>query len=398
MKFHAIRRNTLLFSSILLATLPPLSNADGVAETEQKNSLVVQFTNSTQGNFWPPSTVADKNGDFILYNGVALTELDDGGVVPMPGTSVIISKNTVPPLNTDGEEDFSNPFGAGYKVVKTLDLSPGSPDLDMELFSLSWGPYEGNFNGGARIPRVGESEYNLNPFNYGTATCSGLFPSSSQRFTYTRPSFPMNEVPIFGFMGDQIDYDPDTGEEFIPRNQNGSDCPADGCLGEDNIHQRSAKKITLGDWIKAKIVVNVKLVNYDRDQQAYTAARFRVNADNLLPNSVYQLSLGRSAFLQGSPLFRIPHAPAPAAAMITDSHGNGTMNFQLDNPFPAFEEDDAGTRIVGMGFVYKSDASIYGVCSYVIGSGVDAHSVATTFADGSPDEFDSLVTKAPRDW
>jgi hypothetical protein len=241
-------------------------------------SVSVPLPNSTQGPLWPPSEVVNEDGDFILV-GTVLTEVAPGQIVPLPKQAVLVSKETVPPLDKNGREDFSNVLGAPYKVIRPLDLTPGSTDLEMVLHTSSFGPFEGLFGGGPRIPREGESPYNLNgvlPF------CPELFPSASQRDSYTRPSFPFHKAPIWGFQGDQLAYDVDTGEPYDPHT--GSDCPPEGCPGENSVDTRRTTPITLDEWLRARGEVTITLTRFNKEVNAYTAARFDLHFKDLPPN------------------------------------------------------------------------------------------------------------------
>lgn len=141
-------------------------------------SATVVLPSGTQGPLWPPSEAANSDGDFVVVGNI-IAEHQPGAVFPAPGAAVV-SKNTVPPLDANGVEDFSNGFSnvtTPYTVIRQLDLSPGSPDLDMVLYTSSFGPASGNFGDGPRIPAQGVSQYNLNPF---PPVCRALFPGSSQ--------------------------------------------------------------------------------------------------------------------------------------------------------------------------------------------------------------------------
>src|SRR5262249_10263636 len=120
---------------------------------------------------------------------------------PVPNQAAIVSKDTPPPLGPDGKEDFNvlpSPgafFTADYQVVRYLDLQPRSTDLDIVLYNASYGPRQGNFGGGPRIPKEGDSRYNLNsipPHN------PNLFPLGPFETTYTQPRYPLHQAPIWG--------------------------------------------------------------------------------------------------------------------------------------------------------------------------------------------------------
>jgi hypothetical protein len=364
--------------------------------TEDAPTVTTNLVNTSQGTFWPPATIVDAQGNYILV-GTTLEQTEQG-VAPFTGRAVIISKDTVPPLDENGVEDFSNPFAAPYEVMRELDLSEGSPDLDMIVYTQSFGPYEGDHGGGGRSPMAGDSAYNLNALGGPgwEEPCPEIFPAASQRFTYTRDRTPMHESIISGFKGDQVAYDVDTGEQYTPRNRNGAECPPEGCLGEDNFDSRDSTPITLGRYLNQQARLSVRLTNYDPERDAYTAARFTLRARNLLPNMLYQVVFGHSSFLQGAPLLKLAHPASTPALIPTDKYGRGSISFDVDNPFPDPAIDDAGERVVALGLVMKSDFMALGMCNYRFAPGVDIHAVASTIGDFNPDDFDSLLTVAPK--
>ncbi|PCK01102.1 MAG: hypothetical protein COA42_23485 [Alteromonadaceae bacterium] len=388
-----LRRNVKSIVSLITIALMGSATA-GFSEPNQQgnaaNYLSVDLVNTTQGPLWPPAAFMDENGDFVLV-GATLSQVD-GQVQLGFGQAAIVSKNTVPPLDENGVENFSNPFGAPYTILRQLDLSENSKDRDIKLYTNSYGPAKGDFGGGPRIPMQGESRYNLNGFSNPDGTnCPDIFPSMSQEDTFTRASFALEKAPIVGFMGDDVAYDVNTGEPYVPVAKNGSECAPFGCEGEDKLHNRPDKSVTLGDWLAADVTMEVKLINYDRSRSSYTAAKFKVKAENLLPNAIYTVVATRSSFLQPSPMPRLPHAASLTSHMITDEKGRGTARFSIENPFPARETDDAGTRIVAMALGLKSDYALLGGCTLRFGAGVDIHAVASTAAAGVFD-FTNFVT------
>ncbi len=355
-------------------------------------SITLRLPPTTQGPFWPPSSLANENGDFIVV-GALLQRDESGAVIPVANQAAIVSKNTVPPLDENGKEDFTNLFGAPYKVVRHLNLSEGSKDLEIELYTNSFGPFKGDFGGGPRIPAFGESDYNLNSFDINGNICPDLFPALSQRFTYMKASYPLHKAPIWGFQGDDLAFDIDSGKAYVPVEKNGKNCMPTGCEGEDNVHSRRSDPITLGEWLKADVRVKITLIDYDTSIEAYTAARFEVRAHNLLPGSLYQFVTVRTNVLAGFPLRKVPTLPALASLIVTDEKGKGHLSFRVENPFPAAEKDDAGLRIVGLAMGYKSDFSVWGLCPIRLGPGVGVHAPVNSFSDGTLD-VTNFVTKA----
>jgi|GEM_PF-1285250 len=387
---------SFLYLSIVISDFSFAStfSQGGHVKHKKITSVSIPLITVTQGPFWPPSQLVNEDGDFIVV-GSLLKKQVSGAVMAVSGQAAIVSKETIPPLDDNGIEDFSNQLGAPYKVIRHLNLKRGSDDLNIVLHTASFGPPLGNFGGAHRIPREGDSTYNLNAFTLKNQLCPDAFPSESQKYTFMRPSFPLHKAPIWGFLGDNVAYDVDTGEPFIPRLKNGSNCPADGCLGEDPMESRRATPITLGEWLKAKVKLDIKLVNYSYKVEGFTAARFSIKAKGLLPNSIYAVAGVREATLgEGRPLNQLGHFPFIPGVLVSDAKGRAWTSFVVNNPFPEPSIDDAGLRLAGIGIILRSDFSYLGGCPLIFGPGVDAHPVATTFGDGNVSRFNPLITKA----
>jgi hypothetical protein len=265
--------------------------------------------NVTQGPLWPPSEIADKEGNFLLIHGFILKEID-GSVERVPNSGgVIVSKNTVPPLNTDGQEDFSNPIGAPYEIIRELDLSPRSKDGDIELYSSSCGPWLGDFGGGSpRVPRIGESQYNLNAI---PQLIKGLTPEDFQNPNFHVPSFPLNQTPIWHL--DQIPVDIAIG------------VPSEGRAPDF----RNRPPITLRDYLRGRGRVKITLTRYDRAARSFTSAVFDFSVDHLLPHSVYSVFAVRLATLEG---LRTPDPLAIPNTFVTDGAGTARVAYEILTP------------------------------------------------------------------
>lgn len=366
--------------------------ADYPALNAPSETLILPTT--TQGPLWPPAALSDSQGDFVLA-GAALIRNHDGQVELRPNQAMIVSKNTVPPLDENGVETFLDPYGAPYQVVRMLDLSKHSEDLNIVLHANSYGPPEGDFGGGPRVPAEGVSRYNLNSFPLSGHPCPDIFPSDSQRFRYFRPGFPLHQVPISGFQGDNYAINSNTGELFTPNKKTGRDCPAQGCEGENRIDSRRKAPITLGEWLKARVKLKVTLTDYNEKLEAYTAANFIFRAKNLLPNSIYHVFALRSNLFSPNPIPAVADPLAIPAVILTDHKGRGKLQVKVDNPFPAPDMDDAGLRILGVSVAFRSSFQNNGACVTAFGPGVDVHAVANSFADGEAD-FLHLITKNKR--
>jgi hypothetical protein len=339
---------------------------------------------TTQGPLWPPSTLTDKNGDFVVI-GNLLMQTKPGVIESVPGAA-LVSKNTVPPLDKNGREDFTNLDGAPYNIVHKLDLSPNSSDMKTVLYTPSYGPPKGNFGGGARIPMEGETRYNLNAI---TTACPDLFPASSQAFSFKRKSFPLHQYPILGFQGDQVAYDIDTGAAYDPMTKSGPGCTAGG-PGENVIDFRSTTPITLGQWLQARGEMDITLTNHDDRVGAYTAARFNFKFHHLVPKTVYTLwAIRQNVLSQG----RLPGPFGIPSLFVTDESGDAEFSADLPNPFPDRATDVAGLRVIGVEIAYHPDQQNWGACGEHWGVGYRTLHWFDTLPDGSRD-LSKLVTRS----
>lgn len=359
------------------------------------SSVLIDLPVSTQGPFWPPSEALDENGDFLLI-GSALLE-QDGVVGIFPEQALLISKNTVPPLDENGVEDPDDWFSAPYSVIRPLDLSEGSPDLDTVVYSASFGPVA-TVDGAPRIPAAGDSPYNLNK---DLIVCGDTFPASSQLTDYFRPAFPLHKVPVRGFQGDNVAYNADTGAAFDPETATDDpSCIATGCPGEDAVDERDTTAITLGDWLEfdGKLLINLTNKN---DKGEFTGADFTFALKNMLPDALYTVWVVREREIPVPGVFErrdIDPIAIPNVIM-TDSNGNATRRFSVNNPFPSVESDTTGKRIIGLSVLFHSDYQTWGACFSPHGPGVDAHVVFNTLnvqtdGPGLPD-FTNFTTVAP---
>ncbi len=354
---------------------------------DEAPSLERRLLPITQAPLWPPSEILDQNGDFLVI-GQVLTEIAPGVIVPIPNQAALVSKETVPPLDSRGVEDYTNVLGAPYRVIRHLDLRPGSPDLDLQLYTVSFGPFEGSFSGGPRMPMEGESPYNLNS---SPPLCPELFPTPSQRLTFKRPSFPLHATPIAGFQGDQVAYDVVTGTPYDPRTASGPGCGT-GCSGENPADVRRTTPVTLGEYLKAKGEVKVTLSQYNSEIGAYTAARFDFSFKHLLPNSVYTIWAVRANMMRPRPELRLPTPLGLPNIVVTDKEGTATFSTELPNPFPDPTTDDKGLRVIGLSIGFHSDFQTWGACPTRLGPGADTHVIFNTLVNGTG-ELTTFITK-----
>ncbi|VAW95258.1 hypothetical protein MNBD_GAMMA21-1430 [hydrothermal vent metagenome] len=374
-----------IFYTVLMLGFSPCSVlADELEEYETSETLTL--TNSTQGPLWPPSEYTDENGDFILVGNV-IKEVAPG-VNGLVWEAVLVSKETIPPLNENGVEDFSNPVGAAYNVIRKLDLSTGSPDLDMVLYSLSFGPYSGNFGGGPRIPKIGDTTYNLNG---AEPSCPELFPASElQATTYTRDRYPIAEVPVMGFQGDNIAYNAEQGIKEDPFYASGPGCGA-GCSGENQVDVRNIEPYTLGKHLATQGKVKIELINWDGNLQAYTAAKFKFKFKHLPPKKVFSIWAIRTVVVLPPPLIRRPDPLGLPNVFVSDAHGNATVSIIVQNPFPDPASDTKGLRLIGLAVNLHSDEMVWGACPDRIGPGISIHNVFNDAFVGTPVAY--FITK-----
>ena len=375
--FQKTTISVLSATSLLIGGLVAASDEEDRRDREKTNgpSITLRMAGSTQGPLWPPSEIVDKDGNFIVVGDI-LRDVGGGEIKLVPGAA-LVSPHTVPPLNASGVEDFSNIFGAPYKIVKELDLSRGSPDLNLELYTASYGPPEGSFGGGGRIPKIGQSRYNLNAFAH---LCPEAFPSESQRYVYTSESISFAKKAPLAFRGDQVSYDVNTGAEQQ--------------VAEDRIDKLPDETFTLGRWLRAKGTMKITLLDFSPTVGAYTAAKFEFKFKDLIPNSVYTVWNIRQNVAGGN-----PESPNPIKipnVFISDEKGDGELTAIRDNPFPVPAEDPRGLRSFAFVVMYHSDHQNWGACPQSKAPGVDGHVILSTAALGPLSDATKFVTRAKR--
>ncbi|GAB4185169.1 MAG: hypothetical protein Tsb002_08700 [Wenzhouxiangellaceae bacterium] len=396
----------------LEADVSPFASIPSVAEYEQigeadsaeglrhrRVSKLVNLPVVTAGPPWPPADLADENGNFILV-GNLLREVSPGEYWFLRNRSVIVSKNTVPPLDAQGIENPNDWTGGSHEVLRELDLSPGSPDLDIELYTVSYGPHDDGLTGVPRVPAAGDSPYNLNKV---PTPCADAFPVGPQNTEYFRPQYKLNEVPVLGFQGDNVAYDPATGEPYDPMTAtDDAACAGQGCPGEDPVDSRRRGPVTLGEWLDAEGRVLIRLTQKNENNE-YTHASFRLWLKDMQPNAVYTVWSIRSRIVPVDGVFEARDiSPITVPNVITtDARGQGYANFEVPNPFPDPATDTYGMRMTGLSVVYHSDHMNWGACVSRFGSGVDSHAHLSTIAIG-PDapvtqgfDFTDFITVAP---
>jgi len=340
----------------------------------------VQLNPSTQGPFWPPSEIMNEEGDFIVVGGFLLREVAPGQVVPLPNEKgAIVSKDTVPPLR-DGREEFSNPLGAPYRIVRELDLGPGGRDWDLRPYSLSSGPFDGDFGGGRpRTPAQGESRYNLNA---SPRWNEWIAPVGSESPQYRRASYPLHQVPVW-----RLDAIPVHVPIGVPAD------PGPGRAGGGAIDFRPRRPITLRDYLSGRGKLVITPLRTDGAGAGFTHARLDFTFDALLPHSMYALWALRAATLlpPTDPRFLLPAPLAMPNVFLTDGAGRAAVSFVLRNPFPTPGDDPPGNRILALSLTFLSDFQNWGASVTGIATGVDAHTAMSAQLSGLSD----LVTVEP---
>jgi len=361
---------------IASSRMPAPSKTKGGSGFETGGSVFsVPLMKTTQGPFWPPSEIADQNGDFVLVGGFVLKEIAPGKISPVPNEKgVIVSKNTLPPLR-DGNEDFSNPFGSSYQIVRDLDLGAHGKDWDLVLYSLSCGPFFGNFGGGQpRIPGSRDSQYNLNAnprWNREVA------PVGSESPTYYRPNYALHQVPIWRL--DEIPRYISIGVAIDPSG-GGQDASADF---------RERRPITLREYLRGNGQMKIGLLPSTRG--VFSHARFDFEFRGLLPNSLFAIwALHAAGLLPPSdPRFLLPVPLAIPNVVQTDAQGDAQISFEVPNPFPDPANDPQLNRIVAIAITYFSDFQNWGAALTSLGTGVSAHTVM----NANLSQIQGLITK-----
>ena len=252
--------------------------------------------------------------------------------------------------------------------------------MNMILFTTSYGPPEGSWGGGPRIPMEGDSTYNLSSLS---TPCPELFPTESQRFDYRRPRVPLHIAPIWGFEGNNYVYDPDRGIQRDRRE-------------ERSLDFRRNSPITLGEYLAARGRLIIRLTKYSREAGGFTHARFSFTFKHLIPNSLYTIWAIR-AHLFAPPVNGVRGRPDPLAlpnVVITDRKGNARVTYEVQNPFPDPTSEEGGNRILGLAVDFHSDFQNWGACFARVGVGIDIHTHFNTRPNGIPD-ITNFVTKEP---
>jgi hypothetical protein len=249
---------------------------------------------TTQGPLYPPSEVMNADRDFVVI-GRLNRAAPDGGITSPWGRAIVSPTSPLPP------------FGAndGYRFVRELADPLSRDDEEMELFTLP-------------LP--------LPCNNYPMTFAPDQLPDAR---TITRPSFPLNCVPI-----------PDLRAEDGPRLR---------------------PPITLGQWVRAQGRLTVQV------NAAQTEAGFNFDFTGLIPDSLYTVMSLRQRDLDPAG----PTRPGPLGvpnAFIVDTDGNAHYAVTMPNPFPV-----DGNRIINVVVLWMSYQQNYGGAIGMFGLGGDIH-------------------------
>jgi hypothetical protein len=358
---------------------------DAMSAAGSARSISVRLSGTTQGPFWPPSEVVDQEGNFILIGGFILTEVSPGKVVPIPNErGVIVSKETKPPLR-DGKEDFSNPLGAPYQIIRELDLGPNGKDWELLPYSLSAGPFVGDFGGGRpRVPATGHSRYNLNANPLWNKV---FLPVGHEYPHFQRPSYRLDQVPILRL--DEIPRQISIGVRV-----NNKEMHARSGDPESPRDFRKRQPITLRDLLAGQGRLWITPLPSGEASSSFTGARFDFSLEGLLPHSLYGFWALHAASLLAptDPNFILPVPLAVPNLIITDRRGSASASFELQNPFPDPASDAVGNRLVAIAVIYHSDFQNWGAALSGIATGVNAHTVMSANLSNLPNLF---ITRQP---
>jgi len=197
-----------------------------------------------------------------------------------------------------------------YEIVRELDLNTGSADLNKVLYTLPL-PLPAN-----NYPIVFAPEQLPNPEDLVTRSCA--FHEA------TPPDFRI----------------------------------------EDGL--REMQPVLLGDWIKARGQVTISLTNNGK------SARFDVECENLIPDSLYTIMSLRETDLDP---IRGPTRPGPLGipnVLITDKNGSGHLWAELPDPFPEKESPNSN-RVINIILLWMSTRMSNGGALGRHGLGGDVH-------------------------
>ena len=261
-----------------------------------KKSFELSIT--TQGPTYPPSEVMDENGDFIVIGRV--NKLVDGKVESNWGNAIVSTKSEMPPFGKQ----------LPYDIVKPLDLTPGSADLEKVLYTLP-------------LP------------------------------------LPINNYPII-FAPEQLPNSFDMVRESVAFHKA---TPPDYRI-EDGL--REMAPVTLGNWIKASGEVTITVSPNQK------SARFDFEFEKLIPNTLYTIMSLRETDLDPVRGPTRPGPLGIPNAFITDNDGNGTFWAELPNPFPSVEKE-GHNRVINVILLWMSTQMSNGGALGLYGLGGDVH-------------------------
>jgi hypothetical protein len=243
----------------------------------------------------------DEHGNFVVIGMVNReTAVGESKVVTQWGASLVSAESPMPPF---GEQ-------LPYEIIRDLDLSPGSADLNTVLYTLP-------------LP------------------------------------LPLNNYPII-FAPEQL---PNPDQIVKPSAAFHRAVPPD-FRKEDGL--REMEPVTLGSWIAATGQVTVQLTNSGR------SARFEMEFEHLIPDSLYTVMSLRQTDLDPIRGPTRPGPLGIPNVFITDAQGRGHLWAELPDPFPPSGRPGSN-RVINVILLWMSTRMSNGGALGVHGLGGDVH-------------------------
>jgi len=249
----------------------------------------------------------NEDGDFVVIGRV--NQNVGGEVCGVWGAALVSTDSAMPQFGRQ----------LPYDIVKQLDLSPRSADLDMVLCTLP-------------LP--------LPVCNYPIVFAPTQLPHPEN---VVRPSVPFH-------LARPPDY-------------------------RENDGLREMEPVTLGNWIRARGTVSVSIVRGGK------AAKFEMEFQDLIPDSLYTVMSLRQTDLDPVRGPTRPGPLGIPNVFVSDRHGKGTLWSELPNPFPPVE-DPGSNRIINVILLWMSTRMSNGGALGMHGLGGDVHAQLKLNAPG----------------
>src|SRR5262249_23016918 len=112
-------------ASCLLLTSPVVAaeNTSIDAAAKTLTTIEMDIPPTTQGPIWPPSELVDDDGNFVVV-GIQLATVPGSNIpgTPIFGKAMLVSKDTRPPMDGNGNRVVNNWFIAPFQFIRELDL------------------------------------------------------------------------------------------------------------------------------------------------------------------------------------------------------------------------------------------------------------------------------------